>query len=268
MWKFYLAFLSAIVATLLPGVGSEDDLDLGGDPDGGDDNGDPEPDNGDDEPNDDADPENDIDDVNPEPSPKPVSRAQRTIIETRARAQKAEDELQRARAELDAARRQPAQPAQPTEEQRIWEQEEAVLRNAESTDWQKYAVQANRAARSANSNSQNALRRAEDLADRTKFESLAAAKPKMFAAYKERVEEELTRLRANGSNAPREELLALLVGRDLRDGKLKTSSVSSTKKPGASRGAPPSARSDVPSSGGSRLSEAEKRMKRLENVRI
>lgn len=266
MWKFYLAFLSAIVATLLPGVGSDGDLDIDG-PDETDEPADPsDPSDPDDEP---ADPDDEPnDDSDPEPSPKPVSRAQRTIIETRARAQKAEEELQRARAELDAARRQPAQPAQPTEEQRIWEQEEAVLRNADSTDWQKYAVQANRSARSANSNSQNALRRAEDLADRTKFESLAASKPKMFAAYKDRVEEELTRLRNNGSNAPREELLALLVGRDMRDGKLKTSSVSSTKKPGAPRGTPPSARSDVSSQGGGRLSEAEKRAKRLENVRI
>jgi hypothetical protein len=270
MWKFYLAFLSAIAATLLPGVGSEDDLDLdGGDPGSDDDNSDPEPDdgNGDDD-NVDPDPEDDLDGGDPQPSPKPVSRAQRTIIETRARAQKAEDELRRAHAELEAARRQPAQSAQPSEEQRIWEQEEAVLRNPESSDWQKYAVQANRQARSANSNSQNALRRAEDLADRTKFEQLSLTKPKLFSSYKDRVEEELTRIRATGSNAPREELLALLVGRDLRDGKLKTSSVGSTKKAGAPRNAPPSVRSDVTPSGGGRLSEAEKRAKRLENIRI
>ena len=113
------------------------------------------------------------------------------------------------------------------------------------------------------------MRRAEDLADLTKFEQLAVTKPKLFGAYKDRVEAELTKLRSNGSNAPRDELLALLIGRDMRDGKLKTSSSgSATKKVGAGRGTTPNARSDVPPSGGGRLTDAEKRAKRLENVRI
>ena len=178
--------------------------------------------------------------------------------------------MSQAQAELEAARRQPSQSSsvQNTEEQRVWQQEEDVLRNPDSTDWQKYAIQANRQARAANFNSQNALRRAEDLADLTKFEQLAVAKPKMFNAYKDKVEAELSRLRANGNNAPREELLALLIGRDLRDGKLKAGSSTPPKKGGAGRGTTPGARSDVQSSGTGRLTDAEKRAKRLENIRI
>ena len=254
MWKLLMTYLAFMLTVVRPGVEDpfEDPFE---DPNGEDPNG--EDPNGEDPNGDGA------------PPPRQMSRAQRDIIATRERAQKAEEQLRQAQAELEAARRQPMQQQnqQPTEEQRVWQQEEEVLRNPESTDWQRYAVQANRQARLANSNSQNALRRAEDMADVAKFEQLAVTKPKLFNEYKDRVEAELTRLRANGSNAPREELLALLVGRDLRDGKLKPSAAS-TKKTGAGRGTTPGVRSDVNTSGGTRMSDAEKRAKRLENIRI
>jgi len=268
MWKLLMSYLLAMLAVISPGVDDpfgDTDPEPDTDP-----NADPDPD-GDTDP--DADPDSDGDtdpDADPDPAPRQLTRAQKDIIETRKRAQEAEAKLAQAQAELEAARRQPSQSSnvQATEEQRVWQQEEEVLRNPESTDWQRYAIQANRQARLANSNSQNALRQAEDLADRTKFEQLAIQKPKMFNAYKDKVEAELSRLRANGNNAPREELLALLIGRDLRDGKLKAGSSTPPKKGGAGRGTTPGARSDVASTGSGRMTESEKRAKRLENIRI
>ena len=226
----------------------------------------------DDTPPDDEDDETppDDDDTPPpgddEPAPAPrISRAQRAIIDARTRAQAAERELAEARAELAVSRRAPQQPPTPSADQILWTQEEETLRNPEATDWQKYAIQANRAARSANANSQNALQRAEDLADKTQFAAVASTKPKLYAAYKDRVEDMLKDLRSRGNNAPREKLLAILVGEDMLSGKLKPSKSGGTKPAAAPRA---SARSDVASSGSGRMSEHDKRAKRLENVRI
>ena len=198
---------------------------------------------------------------------KPESRAQKEIRTLRERAQASEEQHRKAMAELEAARRQPTQPLQPTQEQVIWEQEEKVLRDPNADDWQKYAVKSARDSRLANQNSQNALRQAEDIADRAEFNALKAEKPKMHEQYKDRVEERLAELRKNGQNAPRKNILAFLVGEDMVAGKLKTTEKPAKPKGGAERGSTPGARSNVNSSSG-RLSESEKRAKRLENVRI
>ena len=199
-----------------------------------------------------------------EPAPR-ETRAQRDIRELRARSQRAEEDLVKAKADLEAARRQPAAAAQPTEMQRLWEQGEAVLRDPNTEPWQKYAVEAKREARMSRMDSQSAMMRAEDLADRTRFEQLKVTKPKVYEQYAEKVEKALDELRAQGKSAPREALLAYQLGQDMLSGKLSTKS---TSKPSAARGQPISARSDVSSSGSGRMSEAEKRVKRLENVRI
>ena len=253
LWYLLLAFL-------FPAVGPDDDF--APEPDEPPPDDEPVPD---DEPDDTDDEPATTDPADDEPAPAPrVSRAQQAIITARARAQQAERELAEARAELNLSRRAPQQPAQPSADQLIWQQEEETLRNPEATDWQKYAIQANRAARSAQADSRNALQRAEDLADRTQFAAIASTKPKLYAAYKERVEEKLKELRSRGNNAPRESLLALMVGEDMLKGKIKTAG--GTTKPAAAPRA--SVRSDVSSSGSARMSEHEKRAKRLENVRI
>ena len=146
----------------------------------------------------------------------------------------------------------------------IWQQEDEVLRNPESTDWQKYSVNAARAARQANMNSQDAIRRAEDLSDKTAFGQYQVTKPKLYEKYKDRVEKTLADIRSKGMNAPREAIMARLIGDDMLAGKLKPDSA---KPAGAKRAVTPGARSDVNSSSG-RMTEAEKRAKRLENVRI
>lgn len=210
-------------------------------------------------------PDEDAPDEDEAPPPARISRGQRDIIKARERAQTAERELADARRELADSRRAPATPAAPSQDQVLWQQEEDTLRNPEANDWQKYAIQANRAARKAETNAQTALQRGEDLFDRTSFAAVAASKPKLYAAYKDRVEDMLKELRSRGNNAPREKLLAILVGEDMLSGKLKSSEVKATRTAAPARA---SARSDVSASGSSRMSDAEKREKRLDNIRI
>lgn len=203
-----------------------------------------------------------------EPAPK-LSRSQAAIVKLRTEKREAEDKYQKARDELEQARRQPVQKVN-SQEDDLRKQEEAILSNPEATDWQKYAVQSARDSRQATRNSNMALREAKDINDKAEFHSLATSQPKTFAAYKDRVETTLKEMRANGNDAPRKELFAYLVGQDMINGKLKTSTakLSGSKTGSVKRGSTPGAKSDVSSSGSGKSSDAEKRAKRLENVRI
>lgn len=194
---------------------------------------------------------------------KPIGKREREIITLRERAQAAEAAKTKLESDLEAARR--PQNTQKSEDQRIWEQEQAVLNDAEASDWQKYAVSSAREARQANRNSTAALQEAKDLTDKAKFDQFAITKPKLYTTYKDEVETRLKEFREQGGNPSREQVLALIVGEAMVTGKLKTSD--SPKKP-ANRQAPPNTRSDVSSSGRSGMSDADKREKRLENVLI
>jgi hypothetical protein len=197
------------------------------------------------------------------PPPRQLSRAQQRIVDLSERAKLAEERERQARADLDAARRQPAQPATPNAEQQLWEQEEAILKDPAAEPWQRYSVQSARDARAARQEANMARRESADAADKAKYERFATTKPKLYAKYKDEVEKMLTEMRKNGNNAPRDELHALLVGRDMMNGKLKSTEAKREPK----RGSTPGVRSDVRTGRGS-LSDAEKRAKRLENVRI
>jgi len=206
------------------------------------------------------------DDYQPESQPaKPLSRVQRDIISLRERSQRAEEDLRRAQAELADARRTPAS-SQPTREQQIWQQEEEVLNDPNADSWQKYSVTAARQSRLANLAAQNALHRAEDLSDKASFDAYKISKPKLYEKYAPKVEELLKDLRSKGQNASRERLLAFIVGQDMLQGKVKSVDAI-TRKTSQVRGTPTNARSDISTSGG-KLSAAEARAKRLENVRI
>jgi hypothetical protein len=201
-----------------------------------------------------------------EPAPKPQSRAQKEIVTLRERAQKAESDHQKAMTELENARRE-SRPQQPSQDQKTWQQEEAILASPEANDWQRYAIQSARDARQANANSQHALRESRDQADKTAFERIAVSKPKAHAMYKDKVESMLKEMRSKGNDAPREKLMALLMGEDMIAGKFKATEGKSTKTSGVKRGSTPGVKSDVRGTTG-RLSDAEKRTQRLENVRI
>lgn len=204
---------------------------------------------------------------------KQMSRAQKEITTLRERAQKAEQDRIRAEAALEEARRSPRESSTQnsgtkTKEQDLWEQEEAVLKDPEAQSWHKYAIQSARDARAARAESQQASMNAADNADKSSFARLQATKPKTYAKYAPKVEDMLQNMRKNGANAPREELFALLIGRDLISGGLKTEKTKA-KTGGVARGKTPGVKSDsAATSISSRMTEAEKRAKRLENVHI
>ena len=195
---------------------------------------------------------------------KQESRAQKEIRTLRERAQKAETDHQRAMSELAEARKSPAQP---THEQKLWEQEEAVLKNPQSDEWQKYAVQSARDARDAKRESTAARNEAKDLADKAEFDKLSTSMPKTYSGYKDRVEATLVEARRAGNNPSRKNIAAFLIGQDMLDGKLKSTEGKPKKTGGVPRGSTPGVRSDAPAGAG-RMTDIEKVRKRLENVRI
>ena len=179
----------------------------------------------------------------------------------------AEEKAARLEAELAAARGSRAAPM-PTEESRILADEETRLRDPKTTELERWQINSNRTLRENKRASGMALFQAQDIADRTAFNQLAVTKPAIHKRYAERVEAEITKMRANNQNAPREAVLRYLIGNDAMEGKL------SSKKGGSKaadtntidRGRSPGARSDVASKG--RMTEAQKREKRLEGVQI
>ena len=250
LWKLFLL--------LFPGIGEDDELP---DDELPDEDELPDDDDQDTGADDDDDQDTGADDQD-EPPPKKISRAQKEIISLRERAQKAEDDHKRAMAELEAARRPQAAP----QKDEVWEQEEAVLRNPDATDWQKYAVTSSRNSRMASHQAQQALMQAQDISDKAEFDRLSITKPKVYSDYKEKVEEARQQAIRNGNAPPpRAKVLAFLLGQDMLNDKINPAT---QKKPkGAKRQTPPGARSDV-SAKSSRLSTAEAVAKRLEGKRI
>lgn len=244
LWLILLFFRPAADGDADP---DEPELDLsGGDPD-------PEPKGAA------ADPEPQGD---PEPDPQAALRAE---LETERRARAEERErASRYERELAEVRAQSHRPA--TDPQ--LEEEERILRDPNSTDLQKWQIQANREIRAGRGAAQNALAQAQDINDRTAFQALATKNPPLFKRYEARVEEEYQKLRAKGQAAPREAILRFLIGNDALDGKLtrKAPAGKAADNPNINRGRLPGARSDT--SGKNSMSEREKRRARLENVQI
>jgi hypothetical protein len=198
------------------------------------------------------------DDITPIEETKPISRAQQEIIKLRERAQKAEEDARKAREEIEKARAMTPS----VEEQKIWEEEEAALKNPNLAPWQRYAIEGTRAGRLAQKRVADLERQSLEREDKANFSQLRLEKPKIYEAYKDRVEEKLKEIRATGQNVSRIMLCDLMLGEDMRTGKFKTKSTSPVK-----RGETPKARSDAPRSDG-RLSAAEALAKKLEGVPI
>lgn len=197
------------------------------------------------------------------PARKSASQTIRELKEERNREKEARERFER---ELAEARRSSAPVI--TEEQRLFQAEEAKLKDPNTSDLEKWQIQGNREIRAARNLGQNALAQAADLNDRTQFRELATKKPALFAKYEKRVEQELANLRAKGGNANRQWILATLIGKDAIEGEVKPAGKKTAKPAGQDvpRGRTPGARSDVSAKGNA--SEAEKRRKRLENVQI
>jgi hypothetical protein len=192
------------------------------------------------------------------------------LKEARERADRLERELEQERATRRAAPAPVTPQADPE-----WEREEQQLAQARQSGadentvwWLKNKIDTDRKVRASERTSQQALSRAEDLADRTAFEKLEITKPGVYKKYAERVEKEVTEGRFKGS--PRLGVLRLLIGDDILSGKIKpkTKSAPAAGTPTATvdRGRTPGVRTDVRPGKGN--SEREKRRARLENQLI
>jgi hypothetical protein len=131
-----------------------------------------------------------------------------------------------------------------------------------------WAQKTSRTLRASDQKASYALYQAAELNDKAEFRELSVTKPKLYAAYKDRVEEELGKLRRGGSSVPRITMLDYLIGKDIREGKIKTKAKAA--KPAElpanvtriDRGrSPVAARSDVAAKGrNARTNSAEKRL--------
>ncbi len=129
----------------------------------------------------------------------------------------------------------------------------------------RWQIQANRTLRQTQQQAQQALQQAQDMADRTQFESKINSDPRR-AKYADRVEQELTRARAQGQNASRESIYYWMLGKDIAEGKLKPKAKAKAPAADVPRGRPANVRSDVPGRGAK--SEHQKRVDRLANMNI
>lgn len=234
--------LKLLLSRLFPGVEGEDD-DLPDDP--------PAPDSGGDV--DDDLPDGDL----PDDPPAPASARRNDSDERLARL---EAEVERRGRLAEAASRQPA----PVDTE--YQREEDRLRNPETTDMERWQIQANRTLRATQQQAQQAMFEAREMQDRTRFESKIASDPRR-AKYAERVEAEIQKARSQGNmNASREDAYYWMLGKDIADGKLKPKAKPAAA-PNVNRGKSPNVRSDVQGRGRPQT-DHDKRRARLENQTI
>ena len=207
-----------------------------------------------------------IDTVEPTPAKKAPGDDDPAAL--RLRAERAE----RALAERNQAPAPAAAPGRDPEYDREEAQLAAARAKGDDTAWLEWQINSNRTLRENRRESQNALRAAQDLADRTEFGRLEITKPKVYRMYSERVEKTISDMRARGEVIPpRMVLLRVFMGDDLLSGKLKPkqakAAATSVAAPQVPRGRSPNVRSDVTGKANSG-SDHEKRRARLANVII
>ena len=130
---------------------------------------------------------------------------------------------------------------------------------------ERWQIQANRTLRDTQRQAQQAMFQAQDMSDRTRFESKIASEPRR-AKYTERVEEEVRKAQSRGQQASREDVYYWMLGKDIAEGKLKPKAKTSTT-PNVNRGKPAGVRSDVQGRGRP-SSDRDKLRARLENTNI
>jgi hypothetical protein len=236
--------LKKLLGLLFPGIDGENDDPLPDDPES--------PDSVDD---DDVDlPDDDL------PDDPPVRAAPRRSD--------ADDRLARLEAEVQSARRQAdeVRNRQPAPVDAQMQREEERLRDPNTTEMERWQIEANRTLRATQQEARQAMFQAQDLSDRTRFESKFTSDPRR-AKYADRVEEEIQKARSRGQmNASREDAYFWMLGKDIADGKLKPKAKTSTA-PNVNRGKPAGVRSDVQGRGRP-SSDHDKRRARLENTNI
>jgi chromosome segregation ATPase len=198
-----------------------------------------------------------------------ISRRQAEVIKLRKERQEADARVERLSKEIEDLKVRTTQTNQNTQEATIRQQEDAILNNPNADEWQKYAVKAQRQAREAEIQSKTALFEARNIRDKTDFQlKYSQSQPKAYNAYKERVESKFNEWASQGKIVSRSEIFKYLLGEDMAEGKLKVATKKPSENVGAKRPQTPNVRSDVRASNTGGLSEAQKRVKRLENIII
>jgi hypothetical protein len=242
-----------------PGAGGDEGGEAD-DPDGIGDLGDEDPDNPDGDGGD-----GDADDPDQTKAQLAAERRGRETAEREAR--EAKERL----TALERARNAPA--AQPNREQQQFEEEERILKDAATTDLQRWQIESNRTMRANNRAAQQMLWQSQENSDKASFQALCGDKP-LAKKYAQRVEEKLAEIRQGGANLERKLVLKMLIGDDIVEGRVKTSAKKKDSagnpapKPadGVPRGKPAMGRSDVRARPGN--SERDKRRARLDGQLI
>jgi hypothetical protein len=189
----------------------------------------------------------------------PPARATSRRNDSDERLARLEAEVERrGRLAAEAAARQPA----PVDTE--YQREEERLRSADTTDLERWQIQANRQLRESRNEARQARMEAADMVDRTRFESKMTSDPRR-AKYADRVEEAIQQERSQGRNASREAVYFYMLGKDIAEGKLK-SKPKAASAPAVPRGKSAGVRSDVPARSG--RTEQDKRRDRLANMNI
>lgn len=185
----------------------------------------------------------------------------------RSRRSDSDERLARLEAEVErrgrAAAESAARQAPPVDTE--YQREEERLRNPETSDIERWQIQANRTLRATQQEAREAMFQARDMSDKTQFESKIASDPRR-AKYTDRVEEAVRAERAQGRNASREAVYFYMLGKDIAEGKLKPKARTSSA-PNVNRGRPAGVRSDVQGRGRP-SSDRDKLRSRLENQNI
>jgi uncharacterized small protein (DUF1192 family) len=246
--------LQRLLGFLFPGVDEPD----GSDPAGGDPGADvDQPAGGDPAASSDADDDDDLEFDFVEPT----APARRSSTSDSDRIAALEAEVERRGRAVDT--RSAPTSAPPVD--RDFEREEERLRNPETTELERWQIQSNRTMRQSQQAAAHALFQAQDLNDRTAFESKIASDPHR-ARYRDRVEAAVLEERKQGRNVSREAVYYHMLGKDIADGKLKPKAKAKAPAADVPRGRTPGARSNVPTARGQ--TEHQKRAARLEGVNI
>lgn len=187
-------------------------------------------------------------------------------VRTAPRRSDADDRLARLEAEVERRGRL-AEEARAAANPRVdptFEDEERRLRDPSTSELEKWQIQSNRTLRATEARATQALMQAQEMQDRTRFEAKAASDPRR-SKYIERVEEEVSRAKARGQMASREDVYYWMLGKDIAEGKVK-SKTAAKAAPDVNRGKSPGVRSDVQARGA--RTEREKRAARLANMAI
>jgi hypothetical protein len=217
-------------------------------------------------------PDDDLPDLeaDDEPAPKVEEEEADPQVQIKAakdRADKYEREAADLRARAEAAERRSLPAPGPSDEQKLFEAEEAQLRDPNATESTRWTINSNRTLRQSARASEQALRTSRDLSDKAAYDRMAMDKP-IAKKYAERVEKKLAEIRAGGGDpqgtVQRTFILKALIGDDYVEGRVKSKPKTEPKV--VERGKPPVTRGDV--RGKEAASEHAKRMARLEGQNI